>query len=331
VVGEDTQITAEKQAHLAALTKANEALDNAALPIQKILYNTLHKTPQRYTGQHSSIASDNPIGFARYVDLPIELPQAGYPAGKTVPSMAFLELQPDRLDDVRKYGARGKTSDLDSVRRDELLDQQNSMLRSVSDSSADPVATERILNALVKDIDNAKGRSTSDILEKAGIKTPEQKKPFVDFIKTAQERKRLENRISLETQGKPEAYNIESPFAGMENKPQEVQQLFIKNAINGAMDRNINVITFPGKDSAQAQLYTRVEQNAKAVAKELNKLTGGGFNVGMLKRMTDAGDVREYPGIWWDAAASKKLREAGIPFAKGGMVERNTDDNRRYL
>jgi hypothetical protein len=43
------------------------------------------------------------------------------------------------------------------------------------------------------------------------------------------------------------------------------------------------------------------------------------------------GSVLQTLGVTWDPGAAARILENGIPFAKGGMVERNTSDNRRYL
>jgi hypothetical protein len=50
--------------------------------------------------------------------------------------------------------------------------------------------------------------------------------------------------------------------------PQVVQQMMIKNAIGAAMQRGVNAVTFPGKESAQAQLYEKLYPNLKQAAKD---------------------------------------------------------------
>jgi hypothetical protein len=37
-----------------------------------------------------------------------------------------------------------------------------------------------------------------------------------------------------------------------------------------------------------------------------------------------------FNAIAWSPEAAQKLQKSGIPFAKGGMVERNNHDNRSY-
>ena len=114
-----------------------------------------------------------------------------------------------------------------------------------------------------------------------------------------------------------DTYRIPSSFHGMENKPQEVQQLLIKNAVAAAMQRGVQMITFPGKESAQAQLYAKLPNNLKQVVKEL----GPGFEfVENVNRNLPDGTTKAFNGIVWDQKAVDRTRSEGIPFKHGGIV-----------
>jgi hypothetical protein len=126
------------------------------------------------------------------------------------------------------------------------------------------------------------------------------------------------------------SYRLEQPFAGMETNPYVEQQLLMKNAIQAAMRKGDQFATFPGAESSQAQLYERVPNNLKQVIKDL-----GGEKSGLEKLSITLKDASGNPimvqGVTWSPEAAARILENGIPFAKGGMVERNTSDNRRYL
>jgi hypothetical protein len=137
----------------------------------------------------------------------------------------------------------------------------------------------------------------------------------------------LERRISVTAPGK---YTLEQPFAGFETSPAVEMQLLMKNAIQSTMRAGQDFVTFPGKESAKAQLYEKVLPNLKQVVKDL-----GGEKAGFdIKPITLPNPGKNEPTVWgvvWSPETAAKVLEKGIPFKKGGMVERKTDDNRRYL
>jgi hypothetical protein len=137
----------------------------------------------------------------------------------------------------------------------------------------------------------------------------------------------LERRISLTAPGK---YSLEQPFAGFETSPAVEMQLLMKNAIQSTMRAGQDFVTFPGKESAKPSLYEKVLPNLKQVVKDL-----GGEKAGFdIKPITLPNPGKNEPTVWgvvWSPETAAKVLEKGIPFKKGGMVERKNDDNRRYL
>ena len=64
---------------------------------------------------------------------------------------------------------------------------------------------------------------------------------------------------------------------------------------------------------------------------ELPPTTQEVFNKRTNKPTHELGKPLNAFGVVWGPEAAARILENGIPFAKGGMVERNTSDNRRYL
>jgi hypothetical protein len=139
-------------------------------------------------------------------------------------------------------------------------------------------------------------------------------------------RKILENRLNEGPFRESPTYSIEEAFPGMERSPQVAQQLMVKNTVSAAVQRGDQFVAFPGKESAQKQLYEKLEPNLKAVVKEL----GPGFEFRTIDLPLPGGETGQFRAITWGSEAAERLQKQGIPFAKGGMVERKTDDNRSY-
>jgi hypothetical protein len=142
----------------------------------------------------------------------------------------------------------------------------------------------------------------------------------------------------------------------MEDSPQVVQQLMAKNVVLSGIKRNKNFVAFPGAESDQAQIYEKLPRNLEQVVKDL----GPGFELQMVEvplpegvhhtklyRMGQAGTIKfptnalgtpkngppvmMAPAIVWGPEAAARIMKQGVRFATGGMVERQPDDNRRYL
>jgi hypothetical protein len=137
----------------------------------------------------------------------------------------------------------------------------------------------------------------------------------------------VEKRISLTSPGK---YQLEQPFAGFETSPAVEMQLLIKNAIQSTMRAGQDFVTFPGKESSQAKLYEKVLPNLKQAVKDLGGEKAG-FDIKPITLPNPSGDSPTVWGVVWSPETAAKIMQKGVPFNKGGMVERKTDDNRRYL
>lgn len=139
-------------------------------------------------------------------------------------------------------------------------------------------------------------------------------------------RKVLEQRLDRGPYTAEAGYRLEEAIPNMEQSPQVVQQLMVKNAVSAAIQRGDQFVAFPGKESAQAQLYEKLPRNLDAVVKDL----GPGFEKRSIEMTLPNGEPAMFNAIVWAPEAAQKLQKSGIPFAKGGMVERNNHDNRSY-
>jgi hypothetical protein len=132
------------------------------------------------------------------------------------------------------------------------------------------------------------------------------------------------------------SYSLQEPFAGFETNSNVRSQLLMKNAIYSAMKDGKNFATFPGAESAQAQLYEgKVMPNLKQIAKDLGGDKAGISVTPIQLPPATKGNTPGVPvtawGITWSPEAAARITKTGMPFAKGGSVERQPDDNRRYL
>jgi hypothetical protein len=136
-----------------------------------------------------------------------------------------------------------------------------------------------------------------------------------------------DKHVKLDTRATEGTYNMPEAFANMENSPQVVQQLMIKNVVGSAIDRGVNAVAFPGAESFQPQLYEKLQGNLKQVVKDL----GPGFDIRQITLTNKAGEKFSHWGLVWGKEAADRLRSKGIPFKKGGMVEKSDYDNRKYI
>jgi hypothetical protein len=261
-----------------------------------------------YAGQHPTVTQGTyPIGFARFTEH-----QATVPGHGTLQGRHYHELQSDLAQDIRSKGAKTGNVEKDKVEFDSLSEKRQKIMLDLVDN---PPATEQARAAV--DVELAK------LDDRIG---------------------KLNNRMIAAKRG-GQTYYLEEPFAGTENRSSVVQQLLMKNAIQAAMREGQNFVTFPGTSSAQAHLYEGVRNNLKQVIKDL-----GGEKSGLELQMIElppttkevtnkrtgqptheVGKPLNAVGIVWGPEAAARITKNGIPFAKGGMVERNTSDNRRYL
>jgi hypothetical protein len=258
-----------------------------------------------YEGGHKSVAGEPyPIGFTRFTEHETKI------GGQTMQGRHFHEIQSDLSRDVRKKGSVSGSKAADQAEYDALEVQRSQVTNSMMDekllaqaNGVDPTAYQKRMDNLEKSLTTIDGR-----------------------IKT------LGNRM----RNTEASYSLQEPFAGFETNSNVRSQLLMKNAIYSAMKDGKSFATFPGEESAQAQLYVgKVMPNLKQIAKDL----GGdkaGISVSPIQLPpADKGNAPGVPvtawGITWSPEAAARITKTGMPFAKGGMVERQPDDNRRYL
>ena len=107
-------------------------------------------------------------------------------------------------------------------------------------------------------------------------------------------------------------------------------QLLIKNAIQSSIRAGQDFVTFPGKESDKPKLYEKLLPNLKQAVKDLGGEKAG-FEIKPITLPNPGGTEPTVWGVIWSPDTAAKAIEKGVPFNKGGMVERQPDDNRRYL
>jgi len=173
-----------------------------------------------------------------------------------------------------------------------------------------------------------------------------------------------ETRSSPTGKASREAEAIEM-FPNMEKRPEVITQNLIKNAIYAAAKMDKDGIILPGMMSKKAELYTSVNKHAKAALKDM------GLDTSYLKRVdptkvydknileekmlshynngVDTGnevyffdklpyEEQQYLldyfspySIYLPKKERKSIIQYGIPYAKGGMVDKNDADNQKYI
>jgi hypothetical protein len=247
---------------------------------------------------------------------------------------------------VKVRGPIGKNKEVDQAEYDDLKIKYNQTTNALMEAKIKAIEAEKAeVEAKIKAIEAEKAGVDTEIkaieAEKAGANAKKQNQ----LVKTLESSiSSMDGRIStlgnrLRTGNA--SYDLQEPFAGFETNSNARSQLLMKNAIYSAMKDGKNFATFPGEESDQAQLYVgRVMPNLKQIAKDL-----GGDKAGISVRPIElppadksntkgthaAGVPLTAWGITWSPEAAARITKSGMPFAKGGMVERRSDDNRRYL
>ena len=291
-----------------------------------------------YEGQHPSLSKQGevPVGISRFVDNVVDIPGRG----KTE-IMHVIDLQSDLYDDLLKHGGKHTSPQKDLTETSQLRSELRGLLEKASgklDESRrfSPEAISDYMNnafqeAAIKYKKEGKAvnaNAPSISLIKTQFKLGD--KELMDVLKAVQRRTLLSNRI-LKSEGtnvSEHSYNIDQVFPGMEKSPQVVQQMLAKNAVMGALRRGKQGITFPGAESEQAQLYEKLPNNLRQVVKDL----GPGFELvpNIIQETKRKGQISNW-GIVWDPETAQNVLKAGVRFNKGGLVEKNHDDNRRFL
>jgi hypothetical protein len=239
-----------------------------------------------YKGQHSTLLGNktsvsSPVAFSRFLDVDLPGDKKG---------MFVTELQSDLYDDLVTKGAKAGSKEKDMKEFAELQD----------------AATAR--KAQIDEFQYLVDRGEDVAKNEIKLKQAQ--------IEQARDEQRMAKLLGR-TRGRG-AYNIEEAFPGMERNPQVVQQLMIKNAVVGGIQRGKDAVLFPGADSAQKQLYEKLPNNIKAVLKDL----GPGFKMENLPMESENGDIINRISITWDKKAAERLQKQGVRFAKGGLVEK---------
>jgi hypothetical protein len=265
-----------------------------------------------YEGQHNSItAKENPIAFSRFVDKEAIIPGMG----KTK-TMHIVELQSDLFDDIIKKGTKTGSKEKDLA---EVVNLDKKALQIEYSGPFQREAVDKIKQVRNKQYSSPAEQSEAmkDVLNRY----PDLKPQLIDYIKLTDRSSKLNARATIGNYGMDEA------FAGMEKSPQVLQQLMIKNSIGAAMQRGVNAITFPGKESQQAQLYEKLGPNLKQVVKDLGK----GFEIRPIEMYDDFGQAYMHQGLVWSKDAAARVLKEGIRFNKGGAVDKNNLDYAKYI
>jgi hypothetical protein len=142
------------------------------------------------------------------------------------------------------------------------------------------------------------------------------------------EGKKIEQRIiNLRERIQAGDYNTPEFIPGIERMPQVMQQIMLKNAVSAGIQRGKNGVLFPGSDSKQAQLYEKLPNNIRAVIKDL----GPGFEMRKVPLQYENGSTMDRYGIFWQDDAAKRISKEGVRFKNGGMVDKNDDENQKYI
>ena len=317
------------------MTLAKENTRQAMVPIGKEI-EALIQSKRLYKGQHPGLnepyQQNNPVAFSRFTDHDAVIGNQGTKSG-----MYVHELQSDRFDDLIKKGPKGGSPEKDKKELIALnIQVKDKIGMPVHDGTPEGMARYGAEIGPASDRANIFNKAADAISIKSYDKNganekinalmatyPDQVDLIKDALKIAQRQKVLTGSMRKGDQ----AHQLEESFAGMETSPQVVQQLLVKNAIVAAMQRGKEFISFPGKESSQAQLYEKLPGNLKQVVKDL----GPGFEIRPIELPVGDVDAINTLGVTWSPEAAARILKTGVPFNKGGMVERKTDDNRRYL
>ena len=316
------------------LTTAENDVKQAMAPIGKEI-ESLIQGRRLYRGQHSNLNEpynqNNPVAFSRFTDHEALIGDQGTKSG-----MYVHELQSDRFDDLIKKGPKGGSPEKDKKElialNIQVRDKVNMPIYDGTSKGGEKYGAEIGPASDRLNIFNRAADAVSISYDKIGSTKkinelfaayPNEKELIKDAIKIAQRQRVLSSSQRIGSQ----AHQLEESFAGMETSPQVVQQLLAKNAIVAAMQRGKEFVAFPGKESSQSQLYEKLPANLKQVVKDL----GSGFEIRPIELPVGDVDALNTLGVTWSPEAAARILKTGVPFNKGGMVERQANDNRRYL
>jgi hypothetical protein len=315
--------TAFKESVENALEPARVTLHEATKNIKRVMDpeiknvgDILYQRGNLYEGKHKSVAGKPyPIGFTRFSEHETTLPDKG-----TLQGRHFHELQSDLSKDMRKSGTTSGNASKDQAEYNKLQNEvqqskQKAMdkLQVLQQEKRDKIKAGTLPNTRLKEIETEEEAIRKSL--DTGIRAMEKRISILGG--------RVRDKAS---------YSLQEPFAGFETNQMVRQQLLMKNAIQSAMRDGKGFATFPGAESNNPNLYVgKVELNLKQVIKDL-----GGKESGVELRLIELPPDKDgrpitATGVVWSPEAAARIAEKGIPFAKGGMVERQSADTRRYL
>ena len=303
--------------------EAIKNIKNVTDPEVKKVGDILIKKGDLYEGKHKGVAGKTyPISFTRFSEHEATIEGLG-----TVQGRHFHELQSDLYSAFTKegsaYGSRAKD-------QEEFAKLQAQIAKNKSDA----LDQKQALQAQAK---QAK-LSGNEMSENEYVKAMGEIDKKVQRLNVGLEDRSeiLSGRIN-DTR-KQVSYRMQEPFANFETKPDVRRQMLIKGAVHSSMKDGKTFATFPGKESDQPQLYvdmdtgrSKVYPNLKQVVKDMGGEKAG-FDIREIQLPPDKdGNPVMAWGITWSPETAARVLEKGIPFAKGGMVERQSADTRRYL
>jgi hypothetical protein len=307
-------------------TRAVDDLKSIMVDAKPTIDNVLEEAQKTstYKGSHTAVNSQpNAMGFSRFTDHTVNIPGIGKRDG-----MHISELQSDMFRDIKKEGKVGGSREADIQEVRSIVDGIKTKFDPIKDKLEKEYGGVDSFLFVISNIKND-AKTVSEVLQGPGIGMNASKADQFaqDLVKKIKRVDKLKDRVGMLTNTPKGRYLIEEPIASIETQPQVVQQLLIKNAIIGAMQRGKSFISFPGTESKQAKIYKNLPNNLKQVLKDL----GEGFETMPLVLKDKKGVERSHLTLIWEDNTAQRLLNNGVKFKKGGMVEKSAIDNRRYL
>ena len=281
--------------------QVNEGLKRIKRYLEKNSQFGEELAPHRlYEGQHPTVTPGGyPVGFSRFTEHEVTVPGYGTLQGRHI-----HDFQSDLAQDVRSKGPKGGNLEKDKLEYEKLSQEQNAAMRE-----------------------------------------PPENMPDADKKKLALEMAKRDKRISElghRIRSPKTNYSLEQPFAGFETRPAVEQQLMMKTSIQAAMRAGKNFVTFPGGESMQPALYEKIPNNLRQVVKDMG---AEGMQIQLINLPPTTREIKNakgeitHPlgkpitavGLVWSPEAAQRIIQGGVPFAKGGSVEKSNTDYRAYI
>lgn len=322
VMGPADNSPAFKESLKNALEPSIQTIHGAVKNIQRVVNDDVKKIGdilfkgKMYEGRHANVAGKPyPVGFTRFSEHEATIPDIGVVQGRH-----FHELQSDLSRDMRKFGTTSGSVEKDSAEYNKLQGE----LRQAQQKTMDELQK---LQAQKRTLTQDGGFNVADL-----TRIEEEEKAARSALDKGTQA--MEKRISiLGARVRDKApYSLDEPFAGFETNQMVRQQLLMKNAIQSAMRDGKRFATFPGAESTQPKLYVnKVEPNLKQVIKDFGG-KGSGLELRQIELPPDKdGTPITATGVVWSPEAAARIMKTGVPFAKGGSVDKSNTDYRAYI